>query len=127
MTVEQITQPMLKQFRVKFNDAVKDLAEEFGLDIKLTSISYDATEFTGKIQCRLSSVSPYQKFEDTFNQCYKFYDLNEDMLGKTFKTQGKEFTFVGLDTKKRNYPCICTCNDGKQYKFTTQQIQLLLK
>jgi len=122
---ERITVEMLKNFREDFKDTVKDLEEKYGIVITLGNISYSESNFHGKIECRLESVSANKKLEDTFKALYKFYGLDEDMLGKTFNACGKTLKFVGLDRKKRNYPCICEGN-GKSYKLSVEQLKLHL-
>lgn len=123
--VERITVEMLKNFREDFKDTVKDLEEKYGIVITLGNISYSESNFHGKIECRLESVSANKKLEDTFKALYKLYGLDEDMLGKTFSACGKTLKFVGLDSKKRNYPCICEGN-GKSYKLSVEQLKLHL-
>lgn len=122
---ERITVELLKNFRQDFKDAVKDLEEKYDIVITLGNISYSESNFHGKIECRLASVSANKKLEDTFKALYKLYGLDEDMLGKTFNACGKTLKFVGLDSKKRNYPCICEGN-GKSYKLSVEQLKLHL-
>jgi hypothetical protein len=123
--VEQINIEFLKNFREDFKDAVKELEEKHGIVIHLGNISYNNSQFTSKLEVRLDSVSPNQKYIDTFKLLYKMYGLDEDMLGKTFNACGKTLKFVGLDSKKRNYPCICEGN-GKSYKLSVEQLKLHL-
>jgi hypothetical protein len=123
--VEQINIEFLKNFREDFKDAVKELEEKHGIVIHLGNISYKNSQFTSKLEVRLDSVSPNQKYIDTFKLLYKMYGLDEDMLGKTFNACGKTLKFVGLDSKKRNYPCICEGN-GKSYKLSVEQLKLHL-
>ena len=123
--VKQFDIQFLKNFRTEFKDAVKELEEKHGIVINLGNISYSGSNFTGKLEVRLDSVDPNQKYIDTFKRCYKLYGLEEDMLNKSFRANGETLKFVGLDRKKRNYPCICEGN-GKSYKFSVEQIKLHL-
>lgn len=123
---EQINIEFLKNFRQDFKDAVKELEEKHGIVIHLGNISYNTNSFTSKIEVRLDSVSPNQKYIDTFKLLYKMYGLDEDMLNKSFMANGTSLKFVGLDSKKRNYPCICEGNNGKSYKLSVEQLKLHL-
>ena len=123
--VKQFDIEFLKNFRTEFKDTVKELEEKHGIVINLGNISYSGSNFTGKLEVRLDSVSPNQKYIDTFKALYKLYGLEEDMLNKSFRTNGKTLKFVGLDSKKRNYPCICEGN-GKSYKLSVEQLKLHL-
>jgi len=124
--VEQISIETLKKFRTDFAEAVKDLEEKYGFVIKLGNISYGETSFRSKLEVTLDSVSPTQKYEETFKSLYKLYGLEESYLGRVFKSNGINLTFVGIDSKKRNYPCICSGSNGKQYKMSTEQLKLHL-
>ena len=42
-----ITKPILNEFRVDFNEAMKSLEEKYGFDIKLGRISYSDDSFNG--------------------------------------------------------------------------------
>jgi len=123
---EQISIEFLKNFRTEFKDAVKELEEKHGIVIHLGNISYDSSHFTGKIEVRLDSVSPNQKYIDTFKLLYKMYGLDEDSLNKSFKSNGQTLKFVGIDSKKRQYPCICQTESGKSYKLSVEQLKLHL-
>jgi len=123
---EQISIEFLKNFRAEFKDAVKELEEKHGIVINLGSISYDSSHFTSKLEVRLDSISPNQKYIDTFNLLHKMYGLDEDMLNKSFMANGTTLKFVGLDSKKRNYPCICEGSNGKSYKMSTDQLKFHL-
>jgi hypothetical protein len=124
---EQITIEVLKNFRTDFAEAVKDLEEKYGVNISIGNISYTETSFHSKLEVTLDSVSPFKKYEDTFNILHQLYGLDKSTLGTTFKSNGITMKFVGLDSKKRNYPCICTGSNGKRYKMSTEQLKLHLK
>ena len=100
--VKEFDIEFLKNFRTEFKDTVKELEEKHGIVINLGNISYSGSNFTGKLEVRLDSVNPNQKYIDTFKALYKLYGLEEDMLNKSFRTNGKTLKFVGLDSKKRN-------------------------
>lgn len=119
------TKTELQTFRKDFDTAVIELEQKYGVSIKLGNISYSASEFTGKIIVTKDGVSPFQKQAEYFNQAYNLYGLSKDMLGKTFKTQGYELEFVGIDSKKPKYPCICAVSNdyNKSFKMTVEQLK----
>ena len=123
--VEQFDIQFLKNFRTEFKDAVKELEEKHGIVINLGNISYSSSDFTGKLEVRLDSVNPNQKYINTFKIWHKLYGLEEDMLNKSFRTNGKTLKFVGLDSKRTKYPCICEGN-GQSYKLSVEQLKLHL-
>ena len=119
----EITTTSLKEFRADFKDAVKSLEAKYGMIISLDKITYTDVDFTGKLSVKPQD-NPYARLEHNFKTMYNLYGLSEDMLGKTFNIQGKLAKFVGIDTKKRNYPCICTLVDGSgSYKLSEEQLK----
>ena len=123
--VKEFDIEFLKNFRTEFKDAVKELEEKHGIVINLGNIRYSGSDFTCKLEVRLDSVNPNQEYIDTFKLWHKLYGLKEDMLNKSFRANGKTLKFVGLDSKKRSYPCICEGN-GKSYKLSVEQLKLYL-
>lgn len=123
---KEITTEVIKNFRADFAETVKDLEKKYGFVIDLGNIRYDPEHFSSKLEVTLSSVNPNKKYEDTFKAFYKLYGLEESYLGKEFKSNGINLTFIGLDNKKRNYPCICNGSNGKQYKLSIDQLKLYL-
>ena len=123
---EQITTEVIKNFRADFAQAVKDLEQKYGFKIDLGNIKYDSEHFSSKLEVTLSSVNPNKKYEEAFESLHKLYGLEESYLGKVFKSNGINLTFIGLDNKKRNYPCICNGSNGKQYKLSIDQLKLHL-
>ena len=123
--IKEFDTEFLNNFRTEFKDAVKELEEKHGIVINLGNISYSGANFTSKLEVRLDSVNPNQKYIDIFKLWHKLYGLKEDMLNKSFRVNGKTLKFVGLDNKKRSYPCICEGN-GKSYKLSVEQLKLYL-
>lgn len=123
---EQITIEVIKKFREDFADTVKDLEKKYGFKIQLGNVSYDTEHFTSKLNVSLSNANPNKKYEETFKSLHKLYGLDESYLGKVFESNGISLTFIGLDSKKRNYPCICKGSNGKQYKLSPAQLKMYM-
>lgn len=122
---KEFTKAELQTFRKDFSETVTELEKKYGVSIKLGNISYNSSEFTGKIVVTKDGVSPFHKHAECFNQLHNIYGLSKDMLGKTFKTQGYELEFVGIDAKKPKYPCICAVSNdyNKSFKMTVEQLK----
>ena len=112
--IEKFDKPTLKIVREALADALDGLQEELGIKLKIgTNISFDANTFTTKLTGSLFSHDP---LAEDWEKYAHVYDLDVTWLGKQFPSNGKTFTIVGLDTKKRKYPVIASCGD-QQYKF----------
>lgn len=120
----EITRETLTQFRADFDKAVADLSKKYDMRIEIGNIRYSNTGFHTQLTCTNSNVSPYEKYEETFNAVHQFYGLQKADLGKQFSIQGKPVKFVGIDSKKRNYPCIVASLDGEhQWKLSVEQLK----
>jgi len=117
--IEKFDKPTLKIVREALADALDGLQEELGIKLKIgNNISFDANTFTTKLTGSLFSHDP---LAEDWKKYAHIYDLDVAWLGREFPSDGKTFTIVGLDTKKRKYPVIAT-RDGKRYKFPTDVV-----
>jgi len=114
--IEKFDKPTLKTVREALAAALDGPQEELGIKLEIgDNISFNANTFTTKLTGSLFSHDP---LAEDWEKYAHVYDLDVTWLGKQFPSNGKTFTIVGLDTKKRKYPVIASCGD-KQYKFPT--------
>ena len=111
--IDKFDNPTLKTVREAVAAALDGLQEELGIKLKIGNISYSADQFTTKLTGSLWSHDP---LAEDWERYANIYDLDVTWLGKKFLCNGKTYTVVGLDTKKRKYPVIASCGN-KQYKF----------
>ena len=112
--IEKFDKPTLKMVREALAATLDGLQEELGIQLKIgNSISFSANTFTTKLTGSLFSHDP---LAEDWEKYAHVYDLDVTWIGKQFPSNGKTYTIVGLDTKKRKYPVIASCGD-KQYKF----------
>lgn len=131
------TNATLGEFRTEFSKAVKDLEEKQGIVIDLGNISYNSERFTTRMTViNKEKVKTEQEIEEekfnsyanAFKRFYKMFNLPEDSLNKTFIDGRKTLKFVGLDMKKRAYPCILVnVSSGSQYKTSAEALLARLK
>lgn len=127
--IKAFTKEELKAFRKDFDTAVIELEKKYGVSVSLGNITYSSNEFTGKVIVTKDGVSKFHKQAECFKQLHELYGLSEDTLGKTFKAQGYELEFVGIDAKKPKYPCICAVSNNydKSFKLSVEQLKHFLK
>ena len=97
------------------------LKEEYGLaELSIDSLNFSHFSFTVKIS---GTVHEHNAFADTWAREESKYfaithGLPEDILQKTFISNGKHYTITRIETRNPKYPIIASCTeDGKSYKF----------
>ena len=111
--IEKFDKPTLKTVREALATALDGLQGELGIKLEIGNISYSANQFTAKLTGSLLGHDP---LADEWERYANIYDLDVTWIGRGFVFNGKTYTVVGLDTKKRKYPVIASCGD-KRYKF----------
>jgi hypothetical protein len=96
-----ISPESLKQIRQEVNALLKQLEEKFAVKMELGRATYSHNNFTFKLEgSRIGEDGTVATKEaEAFTILAKMYGLEPDDLGKTFKSQGKEFTITGLSPK----------------------------
>lgn len=124
-----ITKTSLKEFRVDFKDAVKELEQKFGVVVDLGSINFTLDGFRGKItvvnnttgSTEKSSREVIQEMDFKTNASQMGFEASD--LGRKFLCQGKTYTIVGSKMRSYKYPILGKGNDGKVFKFRSQLVK----
>jgi hypothetical protein len=97
------------------------LKEDYGLaGWSIDSLNFSPYSFTAKIS---GTVHEHSAFADTWAREESKYfaakhGLPEDLLQKTFISNGKHYTITRIEARNPKYPIIASCaEDGKPYKF----------
>lgn len=118
-----INKTSLASFRKDFANAVKTLEEQHGIVINLGNIRYTDKNFSAKItvdnfEDKSPSVSSENtsEFDTLENKMLSVsFGFSENIIGKTFKRAGVEYTVVGLIPRRHKNPVAVTSN-GRRYK-----------
>ena len=111
--ITKFDKPTLKMVRKELQSSLDDLQEKLGIQLKIGNIRFDASTFTTKLEASLVGHDPLaEEWEKYANR----FGLDATWIGKKFLSNLEMHTIIGLDTKRRKYPVITTC-DGKKYKF----------
>lgn len=128
MKVDQFDRGILSAIDADVIEALKPVAEKYGIDISKGRGTFSNTNFTMKIEMSVvgddgnavtKEVRDYQSYAH-------LYDLSPEWLGKTFMNNGREFKICGLSMKAKKYPVLAEC-DGDTYKFTPAAVIAKMK
>lgn len=115
----------LKALRPLLESALADIEEQIGVKIELGSFRFNDAQFTTRMTVK-SPGRAKDSAEQEFKLMANCYGLKPEWFGKSFKKGSKVFTIIALDMKKRKYPVICSCADGKQYKLPAEDVALVM-
>jgi hypothetical protein len=110
-----------KIFRKEAEQALQGLAQKYNANIMAGNIKYDTNHFTISITVRKNDIAGKSYEQAEFEKCCVIFGLKPSDFGKTFASQGREFTICGIDMKARSMPILATSN-GKTYKFKEESI-----
>ena len=112
-----ITKELCRNFRIDFNNAMKELEEKYKISIELGKISYDDAKFTAKITANVIGEEAKEKEREEFEQYARLYGFNSDDYGKEIVIQGKRFRFIGFNHRcPKNICKIIEIATGTSYK-----------
>jgi len=101
-----ITKNTLEAFRKDFKATVKELENQYGIEIDLGSISYDSNEFTAKLEVSNRPTNGLSKEQNYFNQECHYYGLDKSDFKKKVKLDGKEYIIEGINPRGKKYKII---------------------
>jgi len=115
----------IRQINSELEAALKQVAEKYGLEVKLGSTRFTGDNFTTKVQVATVAEGgiTMSKEATDFNRYKTILGINMD-LGQEFQRSGKTFTIVGLKPRSKKYPILAKCSDGKTYKLPVDLVNM---
>ncbi|MEO5569427.1 MAG: hypothetical protein ABIT08_06490 [Bacteroidia bacterium] len=99
-------------------------------ELILGTISFNESSFNAKIIAALPEhkiVAESYAIEEVKFFAYQ-NELPQDILQKTFISNGNTHQIIRIETRNPKYPIITKCsNDGKTYKFSVQIVKEILE
>jgi hypothetical protein len=99
-----ITKNLIRVINADVQEALKAVAERHGVKISLGSTSYSKAEYSTKLIVKSPDADKVSGEES--KQYAHLLGLPEDVIGRKFTLQGKEFEVIRLDLAKPKNPVI---------------------
>jgi len=118
--ITEFDRPTIKRLRSEIDDALLELSEKYGIEIKTGSASFSNTNVTFKLELATvgSDGEVNTKEMDDFRHNAWRFGLSEDDLGKEFTHRGNRYRVVGMKPRSPKYPIIAErIGDGARFKF----------
>jgi len=115
----------IRQINSELEAVIKQVAEKYGLEVKLGNTRFTGDNFTTKVQVATVAEGgiTMSKEATDFNRYKTILGINMD-LGQEFQRSGKTFTIVGLKPRSKKYPILAKCSDGKTYKLPVDLVNM---
>ena len=115
----------IRQINSELEAALKQVAEKYGLEVKLGNTRFTSDNFTTKVQVATVGEGgiTMSKEATDFNRYKTILGINME-LGQEFQRSGKTFTIVGLKPRSKKYPILAKCSDGKTYKLPVDLVNM---
>lgn len=112
---------VLTKLREEMNDALKGIAEKYGMTIDAGKATYGDTYANFKVELALTKEdgTALTREATAFKMYAHLFGMKPDDLGKEFVWNGKRLKLTGYCASKRKFPFVAHClTDGKEYGFT---------
>ena len=115
----------IRQINSELEAAIKQVAEKYGLEVKLGNTRFTGDNFSTKVQVATIGEGgiTMSKEATDFNRYKTILGINMD-LGQEFQRSGKTFTIMGLKPRSKKYPILAKCSDGKTYKLPVDLVNM---
>ena len=124
----EVTQEMLKKFRVEVAEQLKPLCAKFGLiKFDIGHINYSAQRFSGTFHAYARTEEDLSPAQIDWNTYCGRYDLQREHFGAKVEVEGKgTFYISGLKTKNRRYPILLSNGKGRTLKAPLAHVKKML-
>jgi len=125
--MNSIDRQSVKVLRIKLQSLLdlSALGKELGLSILLGNACFTENQVTFKLNCSLLSKdgTPLDIEAENFKNLAVSYGLKPEDLGRSFYSQGRSYTIIGLKPRNHQYPILAERKGGKRFKFTAEVVK----
>ena len=120
-----ITKQKITTVQDKIKLAIAQIEQEEQVKISFGTRSYDNSMYSTKMTVTTTSqdTNTVQAVSGVNTRMSQSYGFSENIIGKTFVSNGKTHTISAFKTRNRKYPIISQADNGGSYKHTTEQIK----
>ena len=127
MKVQQFDKPTIKAIRMAMDNALAQVAQEWGITINTGNARFSGNEVTFKVKANTvdgATGNAITKEAQTFELVKGQHGLDHLKVGDTVTLQGKEFILKGFNTRARKSPIQIEDQQGRGYKCSVQMLRL---
>lgn len=121
--IEIFNRDNLKELRGVLQGYFREIKENYGVDIRIGSMTYDANKFTARIE---ANILPEGKTlaEADFEEHARVWGLMEADLGREFRFKGDTYRIIGARPRARKYPIIgMQLSTGRKFVFPPEAVR----
>lgn len=126
---KKITANLIKEVRPKLNDAVKEVAAEYGLAIRFGDARFDEHTATFKVDMTFAATDSFDPAKANWDSYCKRYGFEPEDFGKEFSFVGVNgvFRISGINPKaSKNTILIQRVPDGKEFVTSSLAVRTAL-
>lgn len=114
----------LDQLRIDLENALKAVSVKHGIDIKIGTMGYSATEVSMTVKCKSRDT---ELANATHAMSLNLLGLPANTIGQTVEFRGNHYKVTGLNLRKSKYPVETICTEtGKGSNFPEKLLKSLL-
>ena len=130
MKVTNFDKPTIKAIRLAMDNALANVAQEWGITINTGNARFSGNEVTYKVKANIvdgatgTAITKEAQAWDLYKQSIGLGHLD---VGDTIQLQGKSFTITGYNTRARKSPINITDSSGRGFKCSVEMVKLYNK
>ena len=127
MKVQQFDKPTIKAIRQAMDQALAQVANQYGITINTGNARFTGNEVTFKVKANTvdgATGNAITKEAQTFELVKHQEGIGHLSVGDTVILQGKEFTLKGFNTRARKSPIQIEDAQGRGFKCSVQMLKL---
>ena len=127
MKVQQFDKPTIKAIRMAMDNALAQVAQEYGITINTGNARFSGNEVTFKVKANTvdgATGNAITKEAQTFELVKHQEGIGHLSVGDTVTLQGKEFILKGFNTRARKSPIQIEDQQGRGYKCSVQMLKM---
>jgi hypothetical protein len=125
-SIKQFNKPTIVQLRSSINEALDQVAKEYGITISAGNCSFSGNEANFKL--KLNTIGDNGTVITRESQMWDLYKSRTNCshlnIGDTIKIQGNSYTLSGYNTRARKAPINFTDSRGNGYKCSINMLNL---
>ena len=127
MQVTNFDKPTIKAIRLAMDNALANVASEYGITINTGNASFSGNEVTFKVKANTvdgATGTAITKEAQMFDLYKGSEGIGHLSVGDTITLQGKSFILRGYNTRARKSPIQIEDMQGRGYKCSVQMLKM---